>query len=83
MQAQQLLTEVQTVLAGLPAGRAQNEWATAHEEAWQCIEALQLVPREAPTADTPCGLDLRLPAPSSPSAVQVRIPAQQGHCARV
>ena len=60
------------MLAGLPAGRAQDEWAAAHEEAWRCTEALQLVPSAAPTADTPCGLDLRLPTPASSADVHVR-----------
>ena len=72
MQASQLLTEMQTLLHGLPEGKTRQEWCAVHAEAWACVTAETLLPRLRPTDERPPLLLLRLEPPAALHASQVR-----------
>jgi hypothetical protein len=73
VQAQQLSIEMQTLILSLPNRQLQEEWQALSEDAWACIQAVRLLPQEAPTKDAPSSPQLRLPAPSYPAHVHVSL----------
>ena len=68
-QARQLLTEMQAVLEALPPGRQRTEWRLVHDEAWACILAETLVPRQRPLDESPYSVALRL----DPASVNAQV----------